>query len=620
MTLRAKLLLAQAPLALAAAVIAVFAIRNISTLGHHSEMILKDNYRSVLAAQRMAEAVERLQDVLTSALLDPESRDTPERVAAIRKRFERELAIQEGNITEPSEGDITRDLRQAWTLYQDEVGAILTTPDSTATRLAFRSRVEPAAAKVRGTAEHILAINQDAMLRKSDLAVRAAEHTSTLSILVFLIAFAGGLIVSMTLLRRLLAPLEMLTDTVHRIGKGDFSLRIDVSGRDEVAQLAESINSMAIHLDEYRRSSLGELLLAQQAAQATIDSLPDPVIVFDLHGAVLDVNQAGESVLGLGNKPLAELDREVLASIERARTHVAAGKGPYHPRGFEESITIAGIDGDRHFLTRATPVADESGGITGVTVVLQDVTRARLIDELGNDLVATVAHELRTPLTSLLMAVHMCLEHAAGPLTDKQADLLYTAREDCQRMQSMVDALLDLARIRSGRIELKREPVSPETLIQSAIEGHQKSAEEKDIAIETEVATELAELVVDRQRIQLVLSNLLTNALRHTPRGGSVTLRVQKGSGDRVRFDVADTGEGIPEDYRDLIFDKFVRVPGRSSGGAGLGLSICRDIIQAHGGNIGADETPGGGATVWFEIPVGERSEAASRSVEGETV
>ena len=157
---------------------------------------------------------------------------------------------------------------------------------------------------------------------------------------------------------------------------------------------------------------------------------------------------------------LATLPPELRSALEQARSHVLEGKGPYIPNGFEDAIAVTDSGGNEGWvLLRATPVYEQRGRITGVTVILQDVTRLRRFDELKDDLVATVAHEFRTPLTSLRMAIHLVLEGVAGPLTEKQGDLLYAARDDCQRLQRTVDELLDLARIQSGKLSMQPRPV-----------------------------------------------------------------------------------------------------------------------------------------------------------------
>ncbi|HEX4802400.1 MAG TPA: PAS domain-containing sensor histidine kinase, partial [Myxococcaceae bacterium] len=338
-----------------------------------------------------------------------------------------------------------------------------------------------------------------------------------------------------------------------------------------------------------------------------IDSLPDPVIVFGADGRILNVNTSAEAVLGLSleaaGDPLARVSPELRDVLEKARAHVLAGKGTYLPRGYEEAMRVDLPDGARFFLLRASPVYAEPSGITAATVILQDVTRLKRFDELKNDLVATVAHEFRTPLTSLRMAIHLIAEEVVGPINEKQADLLGSARQDCERLQGIVDDLLDLSSIQSGRLELQVRPVSVNELLSKSIASQAFSAEQKEIHLESSVAADLDHIEVDPDRIGLVLNNLLSNAIRHTPEGGRVSIHVGR-SGGATRFEVTDTGEGIAPEYHKRVFEKFFRVPGNaSSGGAGLGLSISRDIVEAHGGEIGLQSRPGHGSTFWFTVP-----------------
>ena len=607
MSLRAKLLLAQAPLAVALVVVGMLASATVSSLGRNAEAILKDNYRSVLAIQRMQEAVERVQDSAALLLMGGATDSATKRAAAQRQQFENELQVEEHNITEPGELEAVQLLRQRWKSYQSHFDQLQPMHDPAAARSFFFDTLDPDFGAVKQAAETILAMNQDAMVQKSERAGREAERMNNLVLLGAVAALLLGGVASAWLTSRLLQPLGVLTRTVHRIGEGDFDTRANVTGSDELAQLATTVNAMAARLTQYRRSSLGELLLAQQASQAAIDSMPDPVVVFDVKGDVLNVNRAAETLLSIGvgpatGNPLVSADPAVRVVLERVRGHVLSGKGPYVPRGFEEALRIASPEGERYFLPRATPVYAEQGGVTGASVVLQDVTRLRRVDELRNDLVATVAHEFRTPLTSLRMAIHLCIEQSAGPLTEKQADLLYAAREDCERLQSMVDELLDLARIQGGRVELQQRPTPPEALVHAAVEAYRGAADEMGVTIETHLLPGLNDVSVDRERMQLVLSNLISNALRHTPTGGRVAVGARADDG-RVRFEVVDTGPGIAKEFQQSVFDKFFRVPGTTSGGAGIGLAISKEIVEAHGGEIGLESEPGHGCTFWFTVP-----------------
>ncbi len=611
MTLRAKLLLAQAPLALVLALFGVASVTTISSLGHSPELILKDNYRSVLALERMLRSLERLEGEAL-ALVTGRPASAPAG-ADDRRGFEAELVVQEQNITESGEDAATRLLRQRWTEYQAASERLGAAPRREQLGLYFEV-LEPAYRRVQAAAGDILALNQDAMARKSERARRAAERNSSFVVVVTIGALALGLISSLALTARLLRPLGVLSQTVRRIGEGDLEARARVGGKDEIAALAQEFDTMADRLGQYRTSSLGELLQAQQASQAAIDSLPDPVLVLDPAGGVLNLNGAAEAMLRIGAggaaPSISALEPALRAVVERVRQHVISGKGTYVPRGFEEAVRVASPEGDRHLLPRATPVYSEQGSIVGATVVLQDVTRLMRFDELKNDLVATVAHEFRTPLTSLRMAIHLCAEEVVGPLTEKQADLMAASREDCERLQGIVDDLLDLSRIQSGRMALRVERLDVGALLEGAAGGLRSAAEAGGVEL-TVTSEETPDVQADPERIQLVLTNLLANALRHTAPGGRVEARAMP-TGGAVRFEVRDTGEGIAREHHDRIFDKFYRVPGARPGGVGLGLYISREIVQAHGGAMGVESEPGKGSNFWFTLPAERELPAAA--------
>jgi signal transduction histidine kinase len=340
--------------------------------------------------------------------------------------------------------------------------------------------------------------------------------------------------------------------------------------------------------------------------------LPDPVLVASLGGELRHANRAAETILRAkpeaGPGALAALDPAVRSTALRMLQHVASGHGAYVPKGLDEAIEVAGPDGKQLLLPRAAPLYAEEGDVIGATIVFQDVTRLHRFEELRDDLVATVAHELRTPLTSLRMAVHLLAENTVGGLNAKQSDLVFAAREECDRLQSIVDELLDLSRIHADKVELRVAPYDPENLVREALEDQEALAAEHQAVLRSEVLPDMPIVAVDHERIMLVFANLIGNAIRYGPPGGSVTVRAEPVAGQSLlRFEVQDQGPGVPAEYRQAIFDKYVRVPGAPTGGAGLGLFISREIVRAHGGEIGVDGEAGKGATFWFTVPLAQQ-------------
>jgi signal transduction histidine kinase len=600
-TLRWKLALALAPLALAMLITSIAGGAFLTRLGQSSERVLQENYRSVLALQRMMESLQQLD---SSALLHASGRPELEAATAAghRRRFEHELRVQQGNITEAGEEQATRRLASAWSEYLQRFDRLHAQTPSPALQTQYFDRLRPAYVEVRSAAEAGLLMNQDAMVRKSEEARRIADRSVTLLVVVSIAGFLLALYASAAITSRLLRPLSVLGQATRRIGEGDLAARVRIEGTDEIAKLAADFNAMADRLQKYRESSLGELLEAQRASQATIDSLPDPVLVLALEGYVLQANRAAEATLKIdAESGLAGLDPTLRDVVERVRQHVASGKGPYVPRGLDEALRVATAAGERRFLPRATPVLAEEGAVVGTTLVLQDVTRLLRFEELRNNLVATVAHEFRTPLTSLRMAIHLLTEQRVGPLTEKQADLVFAAREDCDRLQSTVDELLDLSRIQAGRIELRTRPAEVESLVNDAIDAQRAAASARHVELRSEVLPGMGQVLADVDRIQLVFANLLSNAIRHSPEGGTVSVRALAQDG-AMRFEVNDAGRGIPREYQQAIFQKYFQMPESPPGGAGLGLFIAKEVLLAHGGQIGVESEPGKGATFWFEL------------------
>ena len=608
MRIRTKVFAAQLPLVAALAVAIVVGSFVTRTLGRASDDILKDNYRSVLAAQRMKEAAERIDSGVMFAVAGRPD-DGAAQIDANVPRFERELAVQEANITEPGEREATAKLRATWTTYAHDIASIRPTLATAASSLPqhYFPALLPEFLAVKDAADDILALNQDAMNRKSVNAQRVAGESNTLLMTISVLGLVLAMLASSVMTGRVLRPLGVVASTARRLGEGDLAVRAQVTSGDVVGELARELNTMADRVERYRKSSLGELLEAQLAAQATIDSLPDAVLVIGLDGALRHANQAAESLLKVrpeAPNALVALDPTVRAVVEKLRQHVAGGHGAYVPKGLEEAIKLATADGERALLPRGAPLYAEEGDVVAATIVLQDVTRLRRFEELRNDLVATVAHELRTPLTSLRMAVHLLSEESVGPLTVKQADLVFAAREDTARLQSIVDELLDLSRIQADRIELRTAELDPEELIGAAIEAHSGEAESRGAELRSEVLPDMRPIIADRERIMLVLDNLISNALRY---GGDTTVRASE-DGRVLRVEVSDRGPGIPAEYQQAIFDKYVRVPGAPPGGAGIGLYIAREIVRAHGGEIGV-VSEGNGSTFWFTVPLAPKSD-----------
>ena len=298
MTLRRRLVLAQAPLAFALAVVGVVSGLVTTRLAESSRMILADNYRSVLAAQRMKESLERMDSYAVFMLAGhPEGAEAG--IARNRALFENELSVQEGNITEPGETELTARLRSSWTDYARSLAAYQALGDQGRRDATYFSTLEPSFTRVRHLADEILGMNQDAMVHKSVHVEDRAHRFEQIMVVAVVLALGLGLFASTWLTTRMLRPLGVVSAAVRRFADGDLRARASIQGHDEIVDVAREFNRMADHLERFRQSSLGELLQAQQAAQAAIDGLPDPVLLLDGKGQLQGANSAAARLLGI---------------------------------------------------------------------------------------------------------------------------------------------------------------------------------------------------------------------------------------------------------------------------------------------------------------------------------
>jgi signal transduction histidine kinase len=370
---------------------------------------------------------------------------------------------------------------------------------------------------------------------------------------------------------------------------------------------------MARQLRQFRQSSAARLLRAQVANQAAIDSFPHPVLILDPTGGLELANPSARRLLGLAPPPAPKGGAEVPPSpwqppevLRGPLREALRDQKPFLPEGFDQAVCWAWDGREHYFLPRVLPIRDPGGDTLGAAVLLEDVTRFRLLDQVKSNLVATVSHELKTPLASLQLALHLLLSEKVGALYPKQLELLLDARDNAERLLTMVNQLLDLARLEQGGRQLDLQRRRPADLLQDAADAARPRAADKEIDLRVRAPDDLPEVAVDGPRLGHALQNLLNNAVTYTDRGGTVTLAAEAAD-CAVVLTVADTGRGIPAEYLPRVFDKFFRVPGQERGsGTGLGLAIVHEVVTAHGGTITCQSEDGRGTTFRITLPAAE--------------
>ena len=410
-----------------------------------------------------------------------------------------------------------------------------------------------------------------------------------------------GFVTAHAIARRFGEPIEALAQAADDIGQGNFDVTLPVSSAVELNQLTRRFGIMAEALREHQATNVDELFAGQQRLQAVLDSIDDGLLMIDRDGHLEHLNPVAQRQLGWDNDRVghglgAALQRPELD--EQLQLVLRGGTLERAP----EDLSIE-VDGEIRLLTFSlTPVSHTQGHILGAVMVLHDVTEQRAFERVRSEFVLRASHELRTPVTGMHMAFGLFRERAHFAPDSREADLLDTVNEEMQRLMQLINDLLNFSRYQNGLQKLTLAPCSIDELLEQAQIRFSGAAQERGVELLVEVQGPLPHLQADQPQLDRVLDNLIDNALRHTAAGGLIRLQARR-HGDRVIISVEDNGEGIAYGQQGRIFEPFVQV-GRKKGGAGLGLALCKEIVQLHGGRMGVYSRPGQGTQFYMALSV----------------
>ncbi|KAF0206904.1 MAG: two-component hybrid sensor and [Actinobacteria bacterium] len=356
----------------------------------------------------------------------------------------------------------------------------------------------------------------------------------------------------------------------------------------------------------------------RRRAEAILASTGDGLIVFDPEDIVTYMNPAAITLAGLNPKQFLGKRSHLWQMLSMTP------EDSFDPPVDGSQVREVRLEDPEHRIldVRTDPVLDESGGYLGFVATLHDVTAERDVGQMKNEFVSTVSHELRTPLTSIKGYIDLILDGEAGEINEIQREFLSIVKQNSDRLVELINDMLDISRIESGRIHLKIQPLEMADLIAGAVDTFQAVADQSGHKIIAKAPMDLPKAAGDRDRVGQVLMNFMSNAIKYSPEGGSVTVAA-KADGDMVTVSISDQGIGIAKDDQAKLFTKFYRVDSsltREIGGTGLGLSICKSIIDLLGGKVGVKSSAGKGSTFWFSLPMASQNLVRTPGLEGSGV
>lgn len=594
MKVRDRLLLSYGAVLLVAVLGLILGLAGVLGISVVNERAVRANLHSLQAASSMRAIIGKQQTILLEKLAD----DDPTRISDFMElgahfRDMLKLAREQANTSKE-----TILLNELGGRYDDLMISIVGDVEGVVVGDAGPDQVS-AFERLREQALTLYEMNMSEIEMASANALFRFRIIAGLMALTALATFIIGVLVSRRLALALSEPLEHLSHAATQVAGGEFDTRVTLGDIDELNTLAKQFNTMTQALQQFHALNIGSILREQKRNEAVLNSIDEGLIIGNGNGRIEQLNPVAALQLGrsmnaaIGSSitellPASQLAEQIQAVLDPTQEEVQAGE-----------LSIGDGDGARTLSYSLSRVI--AGELMGWVLVLRDITNQRVFERLRTEFVLRASHELRTPLTGMRMAIELLQKQAPFDPASRPAELLATLHEEMQRMQKLVTDLLDLSRLYTKSLELDLAPVQLGDLLTSACQRFAANAEAQNVQLHCDINAAAVTHELDRIRFERVLDNLISNALRHTPAGGEIRLALHTRH-DLLQISVSDTGDGIPLHVQQRVFEPFFQV-GANQGGSGLGLAMCKEIVEQHHGSIRLRSTPGQGARFIIELP-----------------
>ena len=411
---------------------------------------------------------------------------------------------------------------------------------------------------------------------------------NTATVIIFAVLFLS-IFISYILAGSLSKPILKVIDVSKNVAAGDFTEKVVIKSRDEMSDLAVNFNHMITELSQYTKMQADKL-------SAIVYSINDGLVLTDENNKIVLMNNRASEILGVPRDT-----KESLFYIVKNETLVSAMKQVYEKP--EKVLEIDLSHARPFFVSVATQIITDPDKrkIVGIIFIMRDITGIKEVEKMKEDFFHGITHDLRNPLTSMLGFLKFLLDGSVGPINEKQKHFLDIVNKSSNRLLGMINNILDIAKLEVGKMELSLIRFDIKNLAERVCNSMMSKAIEGRIEL-TCLQIPSITISADEELIERVLINLVGNAIKYTSSGGKVTISAKE-QGTYVQIAVIDTGEGIPPEYLDRIFDKFQQVTGRVRGGTGIGLTITKYIVEAHFGKIWVESKLGEGSKFIFSIP-----------------
>lgn len=587
-TLKGKISLVYLSLVVLIAVVGVTAFINLFNLSRAIDGLMISNYKSINAAVYMLEAIER-QDSAVLIYINVDMKKGKELFVHNNEEFLKWYNADANNITENGEEELIDTIKASYNNYVKlflDLQEIRNNQGVEKTIDFYNKQMMPNFISTKNKLKHLSQLNEAAMFRGKDLATKNAQKSMYLVLGLSIFAIIGGFFVSSFFTNRFLKPISSLTQTMKLIKAGDLNQQADIITKDEIGELAHEFNNMTKRLLQYEQSTLGKLIAEKNKSLAIVKSISDPLVVLDPDYRIVLINHAFEKVFNVKEELLT--NKHFLEGIKNGDIFDFISDAFKSKEETRQKIFLVKVNNeDCYFNIIVATVKDINANRSGMVAVFHNVTQLKELEKIRTDFIATISHEFKTPLTSIMMGTDVLMDEGMGQLNEDQRQFIKAISEDSGRLDKLVNDLLELSRIESGKAIFKFQAYDVHDIIECAVKPFHHITEQHDVSLYFQCEGNLPPVVADLEKLTWVLNNLISNALKYTKSGDKISISAFCKE-DKIFVTVKDTGVGIPGEYLEKIFEKFVQVKDGDLEirGIGLGLAVVKEIINAHKGDI----------------------------------
>lgn len=598
--LRAKIRITLMVLFAAITLLGILSGYYVQRTSNNAILMLRENYVTINYTKEMSQAVNDMIWAITLEKASPAYRRQQLRKAS--DNFETYLNLQLSKVSGQEELYLTEQLKQDYEAFKQQLKELQFTNE-------VPTDVYMKQLNIQGIIQSVHEMNDTMIRQRTDDASKLADRVTLYMIIIGFIFFLFAAFAMLYFPHYIANPIQSLTESIRQIAQKNYSQRLNIDSGDEFGEMSRSFNLMAQKLEEYDNINVSKIISEKKRTETIVSRMNEAIIGLDDRKNILFANPPAlelvgmqeEEIIGFSAPELAKNNQELQHILKEVLNDEVTGSRTFPAMSIDKDARRQYFNKDVLRVEGQSEDAEMPTNV-GFIIILKNVTELKEQDLAKTNFMATLSHELKTPIAAIDMSLNLLEDSRIGDLNEEQHDLAGTIRQNTSRILKMVNEILDISRIETGKLQLEMEVVAPDEVVIKALDNVKTFIAEKHVEVIQHLEPGLPSISMDLHKTTAVLVNFLTNAVRYTPEYESVEISVIRQNGS-VEFSVQDKGPGISDEEQRKLFQPYRRAAGDKTKGTGLGLAISKEFVEAQGGKIWVESKVGKGSKFSFALP-----------------